>query len=90
MTLEELKQNWREYGVELPSGEVVPLKERFAICWGSFQDGLLFDPGGEQGAEGAILKTDEEDNCYLYTYPEGEEEGRWTIQGRFVRLEEEG
>ena len=89
MTLDELKANWRLYAVELPGGKVRPLKEMFVICWGNFLDGLLFDPGGEQGAEGMILKTDEEGNCYVYTDPDAEGEARWTIQGKFVRLEEE-
>lgn len=88
MTLDELKENWRSYAVELPDGTVRPLKEMFVFCF-SFLDGLLFDPGGEQGAEGIILKTDDEDNCYVYTDPDAEGDARWTIQGRFVRLEEE-
>ena len=96
MTLDELKENWRLYAIELPDGKVRPLKEMFAICWGNFLDGLLFDFGGQANeqiseafGEGLILKTDEEGNCYVYTDPDAEGEARWTVQGKFVRLEKE-
>lgn len=96
MTLDELKENWRNYAVELPDGTIRPLKEMFVICWGEFLDGLLFDSDGQADeklcealGEGMLLKTDEESNCYVYTDPTAPDGERWTIQGRFVRLEEE-
>jgi hypothetical protein len=89
MTLDELKENWRLYAVKLPDGTVVPLKERFVVCLGEYLDGLLFDPGGKQGAEVEFLKPDEEDNCYAWIDPDAEGEAQWMIQGKFVRLEEE-
>jgi hypothetical protein len=96
MTLEELKENWQLYAVELPDGTVRPLKDIFAFCWGNFLDGLLFDFGGQADeklcealGEGMILKTDEEGNCYVYTGPWSHAEDSWTLEGRFVRLEEE-
>lgn len=89
MTLEELQENWRDYGVVVPIGDVVPLKELFAECLGEFQGGLLFEPEDpDRGAAGMILKPDPEGNCYAYTDSTAEGEDRWSLQGRFVRLEE--
>ncbi len=89
MTLDELKENWQLYAVELPDGTVKPLKEMFMVCWGKYLDGLLFDPGGEQGAEAPILKPDDEDNCYIKSDPTAPEGEGWTLAGRFIKLEEE-
>ncbi|OGC37757.1 hypothetical protein A2V54_00615 [candidate division WWE3 bacterium RBG_19FT_COMBO_53_11] len=96
MTLDELKANWRLYAVELPDGTRRPLKEMFVICWGNFLDGLLFDHGGQADeklcealGEGMVLKTDEEGNCYALSNPDAPAEKAWTLQGKFVRLEEE-
>jgi len=89
MTLDELKENWKQYAVELPNGTVRPLKDRFMICWGGYLDGILFDPGGEQGAEGMILKPDKDGNCYFKSDPSAPEGAGWELIGRFVKLEEE-
>ncbi len=88
MTLDELKENWQLYAVELPDGTVKPLKEMFMVCWGKHLDGLLFDPGGEQGAEGTILKPDG-DNCYIKSDPTAPEGEGWELVGRFIKLEKE-
>ncbi|GMR19071.1 MAG: hypothetical protein BMS9Abin34_197 [Patescibacteria group bacterium] len=88
MTLDELKENWKLYAVELPDGTIKPLKEVFVICLGNYLGGLIFDPGGEQGAEATILKPDEEGNCYFKSDPSAPEDAGWELLGRFVELEE--
>lgn len=48
MKLEDFQQTWHEYGVEI-QGKIIPLKERYVICWGKEKGGLIFDTGGEIG-----------------------------------------
>lgn len=66
MIIEELAEHWKEYTlISLDNKRRKRLKDIFMICWGHFDDGLLFDAGGPQGAPGAILKCDGHDNCYV-------------------------
>lgn len=57
MNTDFLKDNWKNLGVVIGK-ETYPLKEKYMMCWGydpNIKDALLFDVGGEQGAEANLL-----------------------------------
>jgi hypothetical protein len=85
MTLVDLKDNWQKYGVNI-QGIIIPLKDRFVICWGpmpEIPDALLFDTGGEQGATALTLKVNGED--LISVNPTNPTET--TVLGKLVLLE---
>lgn len=96
MTLDELQENWKEYAIAFEGdgtsefeGNIRRMNELFMVCWGKCEGGLLFDQGGEQGAQGAILKADDEGNCYRKVFNSSEscqEDEKWEKVGRFLKL----
>lgn len=86
MTLEELKNTWKEYVlVSIDGKKRKPMKEIAMMCLGELAGGLLFDAGGPQGASAWIFKSDEDNNCYQKTdWEAGAEEG-WELIGRFEK-----
>ncbi len=73
MTNEELQKDWRKYGVETSDGIVVPLRERFAACWGWSEKygGLQFDTGGPVGEMWLLIV--EDDNLLSVNHKNHEE-----------------
>lgn len=85
MTLVDLKDNWQKYGLNI-QGTIIPLKDRFVICWGpmpDIPDALLFDTGGEQGAPSFALKVNGDD--LISVNPMNPTET--TVLGKLVLLE---
>lgn len=83
MTLDELKNNWRDYAIER-GDKIIPLKSLFAICLGEDSGGLLFDTGNKEG-DAYILKSDENDNCYQKVKWDVSDNEGWKLIGKFVR-----
>ncbi len=100
MTLDELRRDWRKYAVDLLEDDSqVLLSDAYMLCV-KYKDGLLFDPGGEQGAPAIILKCDDDGFCYCKTLNENgdghsqrnlfysPDENGWVLIGKFVRMED--
>ncbi|MEK7636182.1 MAG: hypothetical protein AAB362_00635 [Patescibacteria group bacterium] len=100
MTLDELQRDWRKYAIDFVENDSqILLSDLYMLCI-EYEDGLLFDPGGEQGVTPAIiLKSDDEGFCYckmssndrdghsqrnLFYSPD---ENGWVLIGKFIRIE---
>lgn len=88
MDLKTFRDSWQEYEVTLEDGQKIALKERFFLCLGAFDGGLLFDTGGPQGAPAYTLKTDEDDCLWIRTKAPGDgpEEEAWTKVGPLTKI----
>jgi len=80
MTLQELEDNWEEYGID-DKRRITDLKDLFSICYGKYEGGVAFDITDKIGTL-TILKPDEQDDsCFVK-----EEDGSWRRIGKFVKL----
>ncbi|MEK7067190.1 MAG: hypothetical protein AAB950_00090 [Patescibacteria group bacterium] len=98
MTLDELYRDWRKYAIDLlECSDQVLLSDAYMLCI-KYEDGLLFDSGGERGSPAIILKCDDEGLCYCKTF-DGDghsqrnlfyspDENGWALIGKFARMED--
>jgi len=88
MTNDEFQEVWKNCVVINENGKVSKrLGEIFFLCVGPMNGGLLFDPGGPQGAQAVILKVDEDDNCYQKIDCRVSDEEGWRLEGKIKELE---
>lgn len=85
MTLEELRDRWKDLAIDLTDGTRVRMADIAMLAYGGEIDGgILFDSGGEQGNPAWLLKPDEHDQCwqkFWISAPAGE---GWQVVGKFV------
>jgi hypothetical protein len=79
MTNDEFEKDWRSYSIECDDGVIICLKDKMMICWGTVEDGLFFDTGGEQGSPAYLLKVEGND---LFQKDNDE---KWEKLGKLVK-----
>ena len=86
MTLEELKKNWKRYAIRT-SGEIetILLANIYRRPWKRYGGGLLFILK-DQPDSCDLLKSDENNLCYLKTSLGDELLEKWIRIGTFVKL----